>query len=181
MLQIFPNRVWKKRKVMTKFLNHLIEDLGKVGIITEENIKKHYYFGILKDGETKKYLTSVSIKINDKERIPCYTLNKKGRAFFKKNIDNLHIYVSTKQQYLHDKRLSDYYFQLSRTEQMSWMPESSLKDRFLDEKYSVDAAYYSEGNLIAVESIGKSYTEQTIEKKIKYAKEIGATKLIKLR
>jgi len=57
---------------MTKFLNHLIEDLGKVGIITEENIKKHYYFWILKEKETKKYLTSVSIKINDKERISCY-------------------------------------------------------------------------------------------------------------
>lgn len=173
-------------KVITGRDRDLLQQLSKTGICTSGQAKE--YAGVsanrLNKLEKSGYIkTSNHIVRGENNRI--IQLDKNGVNFCHQELGTTHLCVAQTNHLAHDIKLTEIYYKLEPEVQDTWRAESELIEQYY-EKYPeyegklttcIDATVEINGEIIAIESVGESYSNATIELKYEIAQDLGCSRM----
>lgn len=155
-LQAFANVHCLNKKHLTQDLgqnNRRIQNFKKDGYIKE----KSYY------NQSKRTTENY------------FVLTSKGKVLAEDKLSTEYFYTSNSAN--HDISLADRYFDLSESEQNTWITEMEQRDTLnsLSSGSPCDGGYTnSSGEMVLVEVITQNYSREMREEKMEYAQNVGA-------
>lgn len=181
-----PRVAQSKIKVITGRDRDLIQQLSKTGLCTSSQAREHA--GISSDRlnklEKSGYVkTSNHIVRGENNRI--VQLDKAGIEYCKQELGVTRLCVAQTNHLAHDIKLTEVYYKLEPESQDTWRHEADLIKEYY-EKFPeqegklttcIDATVEIGGEIIAIESVGDSYTNNTIELKQEIANSLGCSRM----
>lgn len=173
-------------KVVTGRDRDLMQQLSKTGLCNSKQAKDHCGLSMerLKKLEKSGYIkTSEHIVRGENNLI--VQLDKGGKEYCRQEFGISSFCVAQKNHLEHDIKLTEVYYRLDSDVQDTWRHERELIDRYYemyperegDLKTCIDAAIEVNGELIAIESVGTSYTGAVIELKQEIATSLGCSRM----
>lgn len=173
-------------KVVTGRDRDLLQQLSKTGISTASQANK--YAGIsstrLNKLEKSGYVkTSNHIIRGENNRI--IQLDKTGIQYCRQELGVSKLCIAQTNHLVHDIKLTEVYYKLEPHIQETWRAESELIQEYY-ERYPeneeklvtcIDATIEVNGEIIAIESIGESYSNNEIELKYEIAQALGCLRM----
>lgn len=176
-----------KIKVITGRDSSLMKQLSKTGISTSKQSKEHC--GISMD-RLSKLEKSGYVKTSERvirgESCLVIQLDKLGKEYCRQEHGTTSFASSQTNHLEHDVKLTEVYFNLSESVQDTWRHERDL----ISDYYSInpqvepgslstciDATIVINGELVAIESMGDSYTNAVIEIKQEIATSLGCSRM----
>jgi hypothetical protein len=150
----------------------LLYQLSKTGITAVDQAS--YYCGLSKERinklENSGYIKTSNHVVNGQTN-KIITLNKLGKEYCTENFDTKSFCQAQTNHLTHDLRLTEMYYQLDTKIQETWTHERDLIKEIYEKypemkgelKNCVDARIEVNGEYIAIESRGVSYTDADIE------------------
>lgn len=171
-------------KVITGRDNNLLKQLSRTGISTGSQAQK--YAGVnsnrLNKLEKSGYIkTSNHIVRGENNRI--IQLDKAGVEHCRQEFGTQNLCVSQTNHLEHDIKLTEFYYKLEPEVQATWRHEGDLirdyHEQYPDKELStcIDATVEVNGEIIAIESLGDSYSSNTIELKEEIAQQLGCLRM----
>ena len=170
------------KKTGIRFVTHrdvdLLKQLSRTGVsssgqvLNYTNLTKNRLNNLVISGYIEKNSVIVNGSMNE-----VYKLGKTGKLYVKNNLNIGQLYRSNLNQISHDLKLSESYFNLDKNVQETWQNEEVLIDRFKKKlgvkrlHVCVDASVTINGQEIAIESIGRNYSEKDIAMKTQFINE----------
>jgi|BioPla2DNA2_1021312.scaffolds.fasta_scaffold98169_1 DNA-binding PadR family transcriptional regulator len=175
-----------KVKVITGRDRDLMMQLSKTGLCNSMQAKKHCGVSMerLKKLEKSGYIkTSEHIVRGENNLI--VQLDKGGREYCRQEFGTLSFCAAQKNHLEHDIKLTEIYYKLDSDVQDTWRHEGELirqyhemyPDKSEELKTCIDAAVEVNGELIAIESLGASYTGAEIQLKQEIAVSLGCSRM----
>lgn len=173
-------------KVVTGRDRDLIKQLSKTGLCNSSQAKE--YCGISMD-RLKKLEKSGYIKTSEHivrgENNLIIQLDKIGKDYCRQEFGITSFCAAQTNHLEHDIKLTEVYHKLDTNIQDTWKHERELIDRYYEMypdragalKTCIDAAIEVNGELIAIESIGSTYTGVEIELKQEIATSLGCSRM----
>lgn len=174
----------QKIKVITGRDNNLLKQLSKTGLCN--SVQASEYAGVSHErlGKLEK---SGYIKLSEHvvrgESCLIVRLDKGGKEYCRQEFGT-RIFATAQSNHLeHDVKLTEVYYKLDSTIQDTWKHENELirdyKETYPEQelKTFIDATVEVNGEIIALESLGDSYTKQVIEIKEEIAQNIGCSRM----
>lgn len=177
----------EKIKVLTHRDIKLLKQLSRTGISNRQQTKEYCN---INDNRIKQLEKSGYIKISEHivrgSNLQIIQLNKAGKEYCRQE-EGTYMFCKAQTNHLeHDLKLTEIYYNLKSEIQDTWRHEGELikeiYEKFLDQEGKlqtcVDATVEVAGEIIAIESIGSSYTGADIELKETIAvKYLGCNKM----
>lgn len=177
-----PTRV----KVITGRDKDLMQQLSKTGLCNSSQAKE--YCGVSMD-RLKKLEKSGYIKTSEHivrgESNLIVQLDKGGKEYCRQEFGITNFCAAQTNHLEHDIKLTEVYYKLDSDVQDTWKHERELIDRYYEMypervgelKTCVDAAIEVNGEMIAIESVGASYTGAEIQMKQEIATSLGLARM----
>lgn len=175
-----------KIKVITGRDRDLIQQLSKTGICNSRQAKE--YCGIsserLKKLEKSGYIKTSSHIVRGQNNL-IIQLDKMGKEYCRQEFGVTRLCIAQTNHLAHDVKLTEIYCKLDPEIQDTWRHESDLIKEYYDKfpeqegklTTCIDATIEINGQLIAIESIGNSYTSAIIENKQEIAERLGCARM----
>ena len=174
----------EKIKVITGRDKDLIKQLSRTGICTASQAKQ--YAGVsydrLKKLEKSGYVKTSNHTIRG-ENNRIIQIDKGGIEYIRQEL-GIHNRCITQTNHLeHDIKLTEFYYRLEPNVQDTWRHEADLirdyHEKFPHDelKTCVDSTIQINGEVIAIESVGDSYTNKLMELKQEISQKLGCTRL----
>ncbi|MGL6184384.1 MAG: hypothetical protein ACRC1T_03280 [Clostridium chrysemydis] len=173
-------------KVITGRDSSLFKQLSKTGLCNSNQAKE--YCGLSNDRlnklEKSGYIkTSEHIVRGEVNRI--IQLNNAGKDYCRQEFGTNSYCVAQTNHLAHDLKLTECYYKLNDSIQDTWRHEGDLiKDYYIkfpeeEGKLStcIDATIEIDGEIIAIESVGDSYTGSVIELKQEISQALGCSRM----
>lgn len=175
-----------KIKVITGRDRQLFKQLSRTGICNSRQANEHCRVNKERLNKLEKsgYI-KMSQHIVRGENNLIIQLDKAGREYCREEFGTQIFSIAQKNHLQHDLKLTEVYFRLSETIQDTWKNEAELIKEYY-EKYPekegklitcIDARIEINGELIAIESIGNSYTGDIMQVKENVGKDLGCTRM----
>lgn len=175
-----------KVKCITGRDKSLIKQLSKTGLCNSNQAKEYCGLSVerLKKLEKSGYIKT-SIHIVRGENNMIVQLGKQGIEYCRQELGTTSLCIAQTNHLEHDIKLTAVYYKLDVEVQDSWRHESQLIKEYY-EKYPgeegklrtcIDAAIEVNGEIIAIESVGDSYTAQVIELKEEISTRLGCARM----
>lgn len=171
-------------KVVTGRDKDLFNQLSKTGLCNSKQAKDHCGLSMdrLKKLEKSGYIkTSEHIVRGENNLI--IQLDKLGKDYCRQEFGITNFCAAQTNHLEHDIKLTEIYYRLDSDIQDTWKHERELIDKY-HELYPerelttcIDAAIEINGELIAIESVGASYTGAVIELKQEIATSLGCSRM----
>ncbi|EOR19992.1 hypothetical protein A500_19309 [Clostridium sartagoforme AAU1] len=173
-------------KVVTGRDRDLIKQLSKTGLCNSSQSKE--YCGVSVD-RLKKLEKSGYIKTSEHiargENNLIIQLDKGGKEYCRQEFGITNFCAAQTNHLEHDIKLTEVYYKLDDAIRDTWKHERELIDKYYEMypeksgelKTCIDAAIEVNGELIAIESIGTSYTGTEIELKQEIATNLGCSRM----
>ena len=173
-------------KVITGRDNNLLKQLSKTGLCNSKQAKEHCGLSIdrIKKLEKSGYIkTSEHIVRGENNLI--IQLDKVGKKYCRQEFGTSSFGSTQKNHLEHDIKLTEVYYRLEPEVQNTWVHERDLIDRYYELsperqeelKTCIDAPIEVNGEIIAIESLGYSYTKETIELKQEISTSLGCSRM----
>jgi DNA-binding PadR family transcriptional regulator len=173
-------------KVITGRDKDLLQQLSKTGVCTSPQAKE--YAGVSADRlnklEKSGYVkTSNHIVRGENNRI--IQLDKSGVEYCRQELGVNRLCIAQTNHLAHDIKLTEIYYKLEPKVQDTWRHESDLiRDyyaKFPEQEGKlttcIDATVEINGEAIAIESVGASYSSNTIQIKQEVAQSLGCSRM----
>lgn len=175
-----------KIKVVTGRDRDLIKQLSKTGVCNSAQAKEHCGLSAdrLKKLENSNYIkTSQHIVRGENNLI--IQLDKMGKEYLRQELGITNLCSAQTNHLAHDIKLTEVYYKLDSDIQDTWKHERELiqeyYDKYPEEQGSlstcIDATIEIDGEIIAIESMGDSYTGKIMEIKEGIAQKLGCSRL----
>lgn len=162
-------------KVLTGKDQEFIRGLGQVGVSTSEQAKRYLSLSDdrLKKLENSGYIKRENLVIRGISKT-VYTLDNHGQKYCKEQIGLGKLYHWNSRQLPHDLKLAEAYYSFPIEVRHTWRNETDLLHEFTagapgTVPVLVDATIQIGSETIAIEAIGKGYTQAMIQAKIDFA------------
>ena len=173
-------------KVITGRDNNLLKQLSKTGLCNSKQAKEHCGLSIdrIKKLEKSGYIkTSEHIVRGENNLI--IQLDKVGKKYCRQEFGTSSFGSTQKNHLEHDIKLTEVYYRLEPEVQNTWVHERDLIDIYYELsperqeelKTCIDAPIEVNGEIIAIESLGYSYTKETIELKQEISTSLGCSRM----
>ena len=173
-------------KVITGRDNNLLKQLSKTGLCNSKQAKEHCGLSIdrIKKLEKSGYIkTSEHIVRGENNLI--IQLDKVGKKYCRQEFGTSSFGSTQKNHLEHDIKLTEVYYRLEPEVQNTWVHERDLIDIYYELsperqeelKTCIDAPIEVNGEIIAIESLGDSYTKETIELKQEISTSLGCSRM----
>lgn len=173
-------------KVITGRDNNLLKQLSKTGLCNSKQAKEHCGLSIdrIKKLEKSGYIkTSEHIVRGENNLI--IQLDKVGKKYCRQEFGTSSFGSAQKNHLEHDIKLTEVYYRLEPEVQNTWVHERDLIDIYYELsperqeelKTCIDAPIEVNGEIIAIESLGYSYTKETIELKQEISTSLGCSRM----
>ncbi|NFF82835.1 hypothetical protein FC764_16790 [Clostridium botulinum] len=173
-----------KIKVITGRDSDLMRQLSKTGLCTNGQAKE--YCGISADRLTKLensgYIKTSSHFVRG-ENNSIIQLDKMGANYCREEFGTTSLCSAQTNHLEHDIKLTEVYYKLEPEVQETWRHERDLIQEY-HEKYPekelttcIDATIEINGEIIAIESVGDSYNNSTIEIKEQIAESLNCSRM----
>ncbi len=175
-----------KIKVITGRDRDLIKQLSKTGVCNSRQAKD--YCGVSNDRlnklEKSGYIkTSNHIVRGENNRI--IQLDKAGKEYCRQEFGVTNLCVAQTNHLEHDIKLTEVYYKLDKEIQETWRHERELildyYEKFPEKEKTletcIDATIEINGEIIAIESVGHSYSGEIIEIKQEIAISLGCARM----
>lgn len=173
-------------KVVTGRDRDLINQLSKTGLCNSVQAKEYCGISIdrLKKLEKSGYIkTSQHIVRGENNLI--IQLDKAGKVYCRQEFGSTNLCAAQTNHLAHDIKLTEVYYNLDSEIQDTWKHERELIKEYYEkypEQYGslntcIDATIEINGEVIAIESVGDSYTGQVIEMKQEIAESLGCSRM----
>ena len=173
-------------KVITGRDNNLLKQLSKTGLCNSKQAKEHCGLSIdrIKKLEKSGYIkTSEHIVRGENNLI--IQLDKVGKKYCRQEFGTSRPGSTQKNHLEHDIKLTEVYYRLEPEVQNTWVHERDLIDIYYELsperqeelKTCIDAPIEVNGEIIAIESLGYSYTKETIELKQEISTSLGCSRM----
>mgnify|MGYP003439581652 FL=1 len=173
-------------KVITGRDNNLLKQLSKTGLCNSKQAKEHCGLSIdrIKKLEKSGYIkTSEHIVRGENNLI--IQLDKVGKEYCRQEFGTSSFGSTQKNHLEHDIKLTEVYYRLEPEVQNTWVHERDLIDIYYELsperqeelKTCIDAPIEVNGEIIAIESLGYSYTKETIELKQEISTSLGCSRM----
>ena len=173
-------------KVITGRDNNLLKQLSKTGLCNSKQAKEHCGLSIdrIKKLEKSGYIkTSEHIVRGENNLI--IQLDKVGKKYCRQEFGTSSFGSTQKNHLEHDIKLTEVYYRLEPEVQNTWVHERDLIDIYYELsperqeelKTCIDAPIEVNGEIIAIESLGDSYTKETIEFKQEISMSLGCSRM----
>lgn len=175
-----------KVKVITGRDSALIKQLSKTGISNSTQAKEHC--GLSRDRLTKLeksgYIKTSEHIVRGQVNL-IIQLDKVGKEYCRQEFGIQSFCAAQTNHLEHDIKLTEVYYKLDTSIQDTWRHERDLIEEYYDKNPGViekittciDATIEINGEVIAIESIGNSYTKNDIELKQEIAQSLGCSRM----
>ncbi|WP_194192674.1 hypothetical protein [Clostridium chrysemydis] len=173
-------------KVITYRDKELLKQLSKTGLCNTAQAKEHCNLNL---GRLQKLEKSGYIKMDEHivrgEVNRIITLDKQGKEFCRQELGTQMYCIAQTNHLAHDLKLTEVYYRLTEDIKDTWKHENELIQDYYKEnpeekgqlRTFIDATVEINGELIAIESVGQSYTNSIIEMKQEIAASIGCSRM----
>lgn len=162
----------QKIKVLTKRDINLIKQLSRTGL--SNSVQAEKYCKLSKDRlnklEKSGYIKTSSHVVRGKNNL-ILQLDKQGKELCRQEFGVTNFCISQTNHLYHDLKLTEIYYNLDEQVQETWRHEGVLIKE-IEERYPeyelktcVDAVVQINNEIVAIESIGTSYTSKDMELK----------------
>jgi len=173
-------------KVITGRDNNLLKQLSKTGLCNSKQAKDHCGLSVdrIKKLEKSGYIkTSEHIVRGENNLI--IQLDKVGKEYCRQEFGTSSFGSAQKNHLEHDIKLTEVYYRLEPEVQNTWVHERDLIEKYYELyperqgelKTCIDATIEVNGEIIAIESLGDSYTKETIELKQEISTSLGCSRM----
>lgn len=173
-------------KVITGRDRDLIKQLSKTGICNSKQAKEHCGLSLerIRKLEKSGYIkTSEHIVRGENNLI--IQLDKGGKEFSRQEFGVTNLCASQTNHLAHDIKLTEIYYKLDSEIQDTWKHERELLKEYYEEfpektgslTTCIDASIEINGEVIAIESLGDSYTAKDIALKHEIAQTLGCSRM----
>lgn len=179
-----PRGSVNKVKVITNRDKALIKQLTRTGICTAPQAEE--YAGVsdkrIKQLEKSGYIKTSAHAVMGKNHL-IIQIGKAGTEYARQELGIRNLCITQTNHLEHDVKLTEFYYQLEHEIQDTWRHEADLirdyHEMYPDKelKTCVDATIQVNDKIIAVESIGSSYTGALMELKQEIAQDLGCARL----
>lgn len=149
-----------------------IKQLARTGMASREQISVNLKLSTdrLKKLENSLYISSKNVVVNGQQRV-IYMLDNKGKKHCKNELAISYFAKAQTNHVKHDLKLTEMYYNMPDNVKETWKSENQIvyehkrDNNDITINTCVDATVELDGNTIAIEAIGSSYTKETIEEK----------------
>lgn len=179
-------RASTKVKTITGRDHALIKQLSKTGISNSFQAKEHC--GLSRDRlmklEKSGYIKTSEHIVRGEVNL-VIQLDKVGKEYCRQELGTTNLCSAQTNHLEHDIKLTEVYYRLDRETQDTWRHERELIQEYYDknpditEKITtcIDATVEINGEIIAIESMGDSYTSQVMQVKEEISRSLGCARM----
>lgn len=181
-------RTSSKIKVVTGRDQELMKQLSRTGISTSEQAREYCKLSSTRlDKLEKSGYIKTSNHIVNGQSCRIIQLDKGGKEYCRQEIGTQNYCIAQTNHLAHDIKLTDIYYKLNEDVRETWRHENQIiKDYYNNNpdiergslETCIDATVEINGELVAIESIGDSYTGPIMELKLEISQTMGCSRMV---